>query len=162
MEEIDLKELLTFVKTKIGLLITITVGICLIGCIYGLFIQVPMYQSDTTIILSSNDSEITNNDIAINQNLVDTYAEIVKSRRVLNQVIEELNLDITYKELYEKIKVSAVNDTEIIRITVEDKDAIKAKNIAPESARSNCAPSRGNIYIFGEISACFFVFDHIF
>lgn len=31
MEEIDLKELFEFIKKKIGLLITITVVICLLG-----------------------------------------------------------------------------------------------------------------------------------
>lgn len=134
MEEIDLNELFTFVKTKIGLLITITAAVCIIGCIYGLLIQTPMYKSDTTVILSSSNSTLTQNDLNINKNLVDTYAEIVKSRRVLNQVIEELNLDITYNQLYEQISVSAVNDTEIIRITVEDEDAIKAKNIANVTA----------------------------
>ena len=45
MEEIDLKELFEFVKGKLGLLITITISICLVGCIYGLFIQKPMYKS---------------------------------------------------------------------------------------------------------------------
>ena len=130
MEEIDLKELFTFVKTKLGLLIVITVSTCLLGCIYGLFIQKPMYQSDTTVILSSDKSSITQSDIALNKNLVSTYAEIVKSRRVLDQVIEELDLDTKYEELYTKISVSAVNNTEIIKITVEDENAIKSKNIA--------------------------------
>lgn len=134
MEEIDLKELFTFIKTKLGLLIMITIGVCLIGCIYGLFIQKPMYQSDTTIILSSNESTITTNDITLNKNLVNTYAEIVKSRRVLEQVIEELDLDVKYEELVGQIEVSAVSNTEIIEITVTDADAIKSKNIANVTA----------------------------
>ena len=94
MEEIDLKELLMFIKDKIGLLITITAAVCLIGCIYGLFIQTPMYESYTTVILSSNESSsaINQADVNLNRVLVDTYAEIVKSRRVLDQVIDELNL----------------------------------------------------------------------
>ena len=135
MEEIDLKELFTFIKTKIGLLITITALVCLIGCIYGLVIQTPMYKSDTTVILSSSNSTLTQTDLNINKNLVNTYAEIDKSRRVLDQVIEELGLDISYEELHSKISVSAVNNTEIIKITVEDKDAIKAKNIANSTAK---------------------------
>ena len=130
MEEIDLKELFTFIKSKLGLLIIITISVCLIGCIYGLFIQKPLYKSDTTVILSTDSSSITQNDINMNKNLVNTYAEIVKSRRVLDKVIEELNLDMKFQELSNKISVSAVNNTEIIRITVEDEDAIKAKNIA--------------------------------
>jgi len=130
MEELDLKELFTFVKSKIGLLIAITAGVCILGCVYGLFLQTPMYQSYTTVILSSNEGTINQNDLNLYKNLVNTYAEIVKSRRVLDQVIDELDLDLTYEALSSKISVSAVNNTEIIKITVDDKDAIKAKNIA--------------------------------
>ena len=138
MEEIDLKELFDFVKDKLGTLITITISICLIGCIYGLFIQKPMYKSYTTVILGGNETSsnvsITQNDITLNKNLVDTYAEIVKSRRVLDQVIDELNLDMSYEELHNEITVSALNNTEIIKITVSDRDGKKAKNIANVTA----------------------------
>ncbi len=138
MEEIDLKELFEFIKKKIGLLITITVVICLLGCIYGLFIQKPMYKSYTTIILGGNETTasqtITQSDITLNKNLVDTYAEIVKSRRVLEQVIAELDLEETYEELSNKISVSAVNNTEIIKITVADRNPIEAKNVANVTA----------------------------
>lgn len=138
MEEIDLKELFEFIKKKIGLLITITVVICLLGCVYGLFIQKPMYKSYTTIILGGNETTasqtITQSDITLNKNLVDTYAEIVKSRRVLEQVIAELDLEETYEELSNKISVSSVNNTEIIKITVADSNPIEAKNVANVTA----------------------------
>lgn len=137
MEEIDLKELLEFVKSKLNLLILITIGVCLLGCIYGLLLQKPMYQSYTTVILGGNESSnntISQSDIALNKNLVNTYAEIVKSKRVLNQVIDELSLDISYEGLVNMISVSAVNNTEIIKISVSDENAIKAKNIANVTA----------------------------
>ena len=70
----------------------------------------------------------------MNKNLVDTYAEIVKSRRVLDQVIDELDLNISYDSLYNMISVSAVNNTEIIKITVTNKNAVTAKNIANVTA----------------------------
>lgn len=139
MEEIDLKELFEFLKGKIALIISITAVACIIGCCYALFIQKPKYQSYTTIILGSSDSTaqtggITQNEVTLNKNLVDTYAEVVKSRRVLDQVITELQLDTTYENLSSKISVSAVNDTEIIKISVSDKDAVRAKNIANVTA----------------------------
>ena len=139
MEEIDLKELFDFVREKMLLLIIITVAVCLIGSIYGLVIQTPMYKSYTTVILSGNETDtnnatITQNDITLNKNLVDTYAEIVKSRRVLSQVIKELDLKTSYEGLSSKIGVSAVNNTEIIKITVNDENAITAKNIANVTA----------------------------
>lgn len=134
MEEIDLKELFEFIKNKLGLLIIITVGICLLGCVYGLFLQKPMYKSYTTIILSGSDSQITQSELSLSKSLVDTYAEIVKSRRVLEQVIEELNLDTTYEKLSSKISVTSVNNTEIIKIIVTDTDPTEAKNIANVTA----------------------------
>lgn len=139
MEEIDLKELFDFIKGKIGLLVIITVSVCLLGCIYGLFIQKPMYKSYTTVILagneSSSNSSITPGDITLNKNLVDTYAEIVKSRRVLDQVINELGLETTFSALSNQISVDAVNNTEIIKINVSDRDAKKARNVANVTAK---------------------------
>ncbi len=138
MEEIDLKELFEFMKSKIFTLIIIMVGICLIGSIYGLFIQKPMYSSYTTVILGSTENTsstaLTQNDLTLAKNLVDTYAQIVKSRRVLEQVIDELKLDTTYEELYNQVTVTALNNTEIIKINVADRDAIRAKNIANVTA----------------------------
>jgi len=134
MEEINLSELFDYFIEKIGLMIIITMSICIVGCLYGLFIQVPMYQTYTTVILggsqTTNNSTITQTDITLNKNLVNTYAEIVKSRRVLEQVIEELDLELSYEALSSKIAVTAVNNTEIIKISVNSKDAIDAKNIA--------------------------------
>ena len=138
MEEIDLKELFIYIKNKIGLLIIITFGITLIGSLYGLLIQKPMFNSYTTVVLGGTESSntgITQNDININKNLVDTYAEIVKSRSVLDKVIVELKLDMTYNQLGKIISVSALNDTEIIKITVDNEDAILAKNIANSTAK---------------------------
>ena len=71
----------------------------------------------------------------LNKNLIDTYAEIIKSRKVVGKVIENLNLDYTIEELQKNISVTNVNDTEIIKITVDDKDSNLAKNIANETAK---------------------------
>lgn len=133
MEEIDLKELFEFFMSKISLLIVITVSVCLLGSMYGLFLQTPMYSSYTTVVLSSENT-ITQTDVTLNKNLVNTYAEIVKSRRVLDQVIDELLLDSSYEQMVGKISVSTVNNTEIIKINVNDKDPNKAKNIANSTA----------------------------
>lgn len=133
MEEIDIRELLSFFKSKIVLFFTIFMAVCLVGCCYSFFIQKPMYNSYTKVILSGENA-ITQNDISVNKNLVSTYAEVVKSRRVLDQVIKELSLDTSYETLVGQISVSAVNNTEIIQITVSDRDPVMAKNIANATA----------------------------
>lgn len=133
MEEIDLRELFSFFKNKIFVFFVIFIGVCLLGCLYAFFIQKPMYNSYTKVILSGENT-ITQTELNLNKNLVDTYAEIVKSRRVLEQVIAELDLEETYEELSNKISVSSVNNTEIIKITVADRNPIEAKNVANVTA----------------------------
>ena len=132
MEEINLKELFDYFIDKIKYIIIATLVCCLIGGIYTKFLTVPMYKSSTTVILGSNQegTGITQSDISINNNLVSTYAEIIKSRRVLEQVQKELNESYTYKELANEISVSSINNTQIIKITVEDNNALNAKIIA--------------------------------
>jgi capsular polysaccharide biosynthesis protein len=135
MEEIDLIELLNYFKKKIGLIIIIMSAVGILGCIYTLFIQKPMYNSYTTVILSgSSSSSITQTDVTLNKNLISTYAEIVKSGRVLNQVIKELNLDISYELLSSGISVTSLNNTEIIKITVNNESADMAMKIANSTA----------------------------
>jgi len=136
MEEIDIKELFSYFKNKIWLFIIIMASVVLLGSVYQLFVQAPMYSSYTTVILGGSSDTITQNDITLNKNLVNTYAEIVKSRKVLDQVIEELDLDINYESLYGKISVTSVNNTEIIKITVNDTNNINAKNIANVTAKT--------------------------
>ena len=135
MEEIDLKELLEFFKKKIMLLVVIAIGVTLGGSLYALLFQKPLYNSYTSIILSGVENQITQNDLSLNKSLVSTYAQIVKSRKVLSQVIDELNLDCTYEELSRKVSVTAVTNTDIINISVVDADGVAAKNIANVTAK---------------------------
>lgn len=139
MEEIDLKELLRYGYRKKFIIIATTLIIVLISMIYFGFIQKPKYVSSTTLILTgfSNNSEkdtINNNNLTINQKLVTTYQEITKTRKVLNQVIDNLKLDYTASELASHISVTGVTNTEIIKISVSDTKPELAARIANEIA----------------------------
>ena len=133
MEEINLVEVFSYFKSKI-IAMLIVIGVILIaGNVYSIFIKTPMYQSNTTVLLV-NDKTTNSTEVQLNKNLVTTYTEIIKSRRVLNQVIKELNLDCTVSELSNMIRVEAVGDTEIIKITVSNKNKKKAAIIADQIA----------------------------
>ena len=135
MEEVDLKELFIYFSKKFSIIVAITILFLLTGFVYTMFIKTPMYKGDTTLILVNRDLEntnqtITQSDIVLNQKLVSTYTQIVKSKKVLKQVIDSLNLNYSYGELCNKVAVSNINDTEIIKISVSDENAEKAANIA--------------------------------
>lgn len=133
MEEFNIIEFLNYYKSKIiFVIIAILIGVG-ISAVYTYTIQVPVYKSSTSLVLAkANDtaSTITQSDVTLNKNLLSTYTEIIKSRRILNKVIEELDLDIKSGELANQISVTSVNDTELIVISAYNEDNKLARDIA--------------------------------
>lgn len=136
MEEINLKEFWDY-YTRYIVKIVIVVIICAIGAfIYTKFLKTPMYSTSTTVVLvkadqgTSSDDTITQTDISLNQKLVSTYRQIMKSKLVVQQVIDDLHLNTTYSNLAKRIDVQAVEDTEILKVTVTDKSENNAATIA--------------------------------
>ena len=138
MEELNIKDLFRYLLKKLPIIILVTAIIFTSLEAYALYFKVPLYKGDTTLILvkksNSNNSTVTSNDISLNQKLVTTYSEIVKSRRVLNQVKERLNLEYSISELSDKITVSSVSGTEMIKISVSDVSGYAASYIANMTA----------------------------
>lgn len=143
MEEINLKELFEYFVSKLPIIVIAALLTTLVGIAYGLWFQKPMYNSYTTIVLTRTDNDstttdgtgITQSDILLNQNLVSTYREIIKSKRILNQVINNLDLNISTDELEKNISVTSEKDTEVIKISVNNSNPTDAKDIANEIER---------------------------
>ena len=129
MEEIDIKELFKYFKSKLRIIISVLAIVCLAGGFYAIYIQKPVYESYSKIILIGTNSSMTTTDISLNKSLVDAYTDVVTSRRVLSQVIEKLNLDTTYESLASRVKVSGDNSSGIIKIAVSDNNPVLAKDI---------------------------------
>lgn len=139
MEEIDLKELFSYYIKNLPIIILTTILALLVGYLYIEEFQVPMYNGTTTIILVENkedkeNSTVTQNDLTVNEKLVSTYSEIIKSRRVLKPVIDDLELDTTIDKLKKQITVTSVSGTSIIEIKVSDKNKRIAVKIANKIA----------------------------
>lgn len=141
MEEINLKDFFEYYKKFIVYILAVAFMVVVSVFCYNLWFKVPTYTSSTTIVLVKNDNNGDNggtlnlNELNLNQKLVTTYSQIVKSKLVLNQVIAKLNLeDYNYSKLYNEVSVTSVDDTEIIRIAVTDEDSKRAANIANKIA----------------------------
>ena len=136
MEEIDLKEMFDYFKGKVIWILMALIVAVLVGNTYTFLRRVPMYKSNTTIVLvSEHQNEGYNtSELQLNKNLVSTYSEIIKSRKVLEPVINNLNLDYSYGTLKSHVSVTSVTNTEIIKVVVADKDPEIATKIADEIA----------------------------
>lgn len=136
MEEIDLKDLLNYLLSKKLYIIVILLFSLVAGSVYTAVIQKPKYKSYTTILLTkeSDSNSITSTDITLNKSLIDTYREIIKSKKVINKVIANLNLKYSYSELNKNVSVESINETEIIKVSVVDFDSKLARDISNEIA----------------------------
>ena len=137
--ELDLKELIQIIQKRLWFIVLATVLAVSIGGIVSFFIMEPVYKASTTIMVGKPADYIEGNqlqvqDLNLNQRLARTYGEIVKSRKVSEDVISQLKLDFTPQQLKDKTSVDLVKDTEFITISVTDTDPERAAVIANKMA----------------------------
>ena len=140
MEELDLKELFNMFWARKVYIVLIVLIFMVIGIIYSYLFVSPEYKSYTTLLLATstegtNSETITSTDISLNNNLVATYSELIKSKKVIRQVIDNLGIDISEGTLEKNISVSAVKSTQLIQIDVVNSDPEQARIIADELAK---------------------------
>ena len=136
-EVIELRELFGVLVQKIWAVIL--AAVIFGGAAFGLtyFFVDPLYQSSTLLYVNNSDISvgstsfsISNSDLTAAQKLVNTYVVILRSRTVLNEVINNAGLLYTYQELYNMISAEPVDDTEVFEVVVTSRDPIEAEHIA--------------------------------
>lgn len=139
-EELDLLELIHIVLNRKWIWITTSVIAVAIAVVFTLYGVTPVYKSETTLMVNSSKSSGISElaasfdigSVNLSQKLVVTYSEIVKSRIVLEQVVDNLNLEMSYGGLLSSITSSPVGSTEILKISVSDVEPERAALIANE------------------------------
>lgn len=132
-ETIDLLEVLNAVRQHILAIILTTLVLAAAGFGVSKFLMTPMYQASALMIVNTRQditSNVTSDQINSATKLVSTYSIILKSDTVLNQVIENLGLSLDYQQLANRVTVSAVDDTQVMKVTVTSDN--------PEWARQVC------------------------
>ena len=132
--EIDLKELFFELLGEWKKIAISTVLLALIMFIISAFVLTPQYQSTSKLYVLKNDTISSLADIQIGTNLANDYMEIIDGRPVLEQVIANLGLDMTYQQLGGMLTCTNPNGTRILEITVTHPDPKMAKKIADEMA----------------------------
>lgn len=132
--EIDLRELFLALKKKIAWILLTAVVFAGAAGLITKFAMTPVYSSSAQLYVMSKGGISQLTDLTMGTQLTQDYMVIVKTRPVLEQVIEDLHLDMDYKELGSKITVENPSDTRIMQITVTDKDPEVAKDITQDLA----------------------------
>lgn len=132
-EVIDLTEILSAVRQHLLELIFVTLVAALVGFTASKFLMNPKYDSSALMIVNTRqdvNANVTSDQINSATKLVSTYSIIIKSDTVLQQVIDNLGLNLTYAKLNKRVTVAAVDDTQVMKITVQSD--------SPEWARQVC------------------------
>ncbi len=128
--EIDLIGLFFYlVHSWKAMLMACLIGATIMGLVHTYFVT-PTYEASTELYITNTDSMISLQDLQIGSALTEDYQAIIKSRSVLNQVINDLQLDKDYDEMIKLVKVSNPSGTHIIHTSVTTDDLSLSRDIA--------------------------------
>lgn len=140
-EEIELRQYWEMLRKRWIIVVALPLIAALTSGVVSFFILKPVYQASTTLIVGkkaevgqSAVQMLDNSVLQANLQLAKTYAAIAQSRTVEQNVIEDLDLDLTVAQLDNMIAINLVKTTEILDIQVKNTDPDLAAAIANSMA----------------------------
>jgi capsular polysaccharide biosynthesis protein len=130
--ELDLRTVWNLIRKNIVLIIILTIA----GGIGAFFISRymidPQYEASVTLAVNTRDEAATiiaSDQINAARQLVNTYAVILTNDTLLDDVIQILRLDDTIGSLNRRISAEAVNQTQVMKMTMRDRNPNVAKSV---------------------------------
>ena len=121
------------------------------GCCVNVGEKLTSYTATFTMYVRNDVSPSASGELSTDcfpaLSLVKTYAQIIKSNRVLDPVAEELNNGLTASQIREMLSFETVEDTSVLKISVTSNDYQVALDIA--KAIANVAPDVISIVLEG-------------
>lgn len=116
------------------LILMLTILSIVVALLISYFIQTPIYEAETQILVNQKSYEnqqlVGAQNVDTDLRLINTYNVIIKSPVILAKVIEVLVLDTTPEELMRQIEVSSANNSQVVNIRVQDENSERAVKIA--------------------------------
>ncbi len=130
--QLDLVELFHYLKKRLLPIIACFLAGGIVGFLWTQFFTTPTYSANAKVFLMNRSYEegVVWSDIQISTYLLKDYEVLVTSHTVTEEVVKELDLDMSASSLSSKITVSAPEDSRMITITVTDTDPQRAADIA--------------------------------
>ncbi len=128
--EIDFGQMLRVLKKRAKYIILMTLVFAVLG-MSSVVMTPPAFQANTKMFINagSNSQIIDSSQLASSIKLVETCEALIRSRDVMQPIIDALNLPETCESLAGKIKVEPINETPVMKITVRYSDPGLAQSI---------------------------------
>ncbi|BBD88936.1 Wzz/FepE/Etk N-terminal domain-containing protein [Staphylococcus caprae] len=133
---LDLMRVWEIIKKNWKLLVIIPLIFLILSAIFTFFLAKPKYEASTQILVSQKEKEskMMAQEVQSNIQLVNTYAEIIKSPRILDDVAKE-NKDYSADKLSKMIDVNTEADSQILNVGVRSKSEKESEKIANDVAK---------------------------
>lgn len=137
---IDLVELFYVLWGHAWQIILCLIAGAAIAFAYTYFLVTPLYKATSSIYIvsASNNSVVNLTDLQIGAQLTADYQELMRSRPLLEDVIKNLDLDMSTSALSSMISITNTSDTRILKITVTSPDPQESADIANELVNQAC------------------------
>ena len=141
-QELSLRDVLGVLRRRAWIVLVVVFVAVVLAALLSYVIMPPVYQANTSLIVNEKANAAQPTDgvdlgqIQTYRSLAVTYAKIITSRAVLQDTIETLKLPETVGQLAGMTTVQVEGQTEIISVTVKDRDGTRAALIANAVARS--------------------------
>lgn len=138
LERLDLMKILGILRRNLAIIVLFTVLGGLAGGLYTQYRITPLYQSYANLILynrgsalleESSSSTVTANQLSDSAEMVNTYAVILKSEKVMEKVVARLQEDypgkmdwVTPAGLSGMVNVTQVSGTQVVQVSVTTQD----------------------------------------
>ncbi|EJT6496141.1 Wzz/FepE/Etk N-terminal domain-containing protein [Clostridium perfringens] len=105
MEEntISLQEIAYALKKRWKLIVLITIAATLVSAILSFFVIKPQYEAKAKLFIGKQETQennaYNNSDVMMYQQLMKTYAELVKTSDLVTKAVKSANLDYTQNEI---------------------------------------------------------------
>ena len=135
MEEqvISLSEVFEALKKRWIMIVAITLTATIISGVISFFVIAPVYEASTKVFIGkeeSDDAAYNSSDINMYQQLLQTYAQAIKTKDLVNRAISGLSYDeLEAKDIVDDLTVNPIASTQILEIKYKSKDAEESKDV---------------------------------
>lgn len=130
--EIDLKALFLKIRSLWYVVILGALTGIFVSVLYGKLMTAPMYSASSMVYLRSSSQSISLQDLQLGSELTKDYEIIFKSRPNLENVINDLDLEMSVGQLSGMIAISNPADTRILQVSVTTGDPDLSASIVNE------------------------------
>ena len=135
MEEqvISISEIFEAIKKRWIIIVAITLTATIISGIISFFVIDPVYEASTKVFVGKEENDnaaYNSSEINMYQQLLQTYAQAIKTKDLVNRAISGLKYDgLEARNVVESLTVNPISNTQILQIKYQSKDPNEAKDV---------------------------------